>query len=59
MAMGHAYATYVIVNMTLWQLNDPDTSVRHLLGNLVSAAIAIGVSLSAAVLLTRRKAELR
>lgn len=59
MAMGHAYATYVIINMTLWRLGDPDTSPGHVMGGLVSAAIAIGVSLSAAVILTRRKAELR
>lgn len=59
MAMGHAYATYVIINMTLWRLGDPDTTPAHVLGGLASAAVAIGVSLSAAVILTRRKAELR
>jgi hypothetical protein len=59
MAMGHAYATYVIINMTLWRLDDPDTSLPHVLGGLAWAAAGIGVALSAAVILTRRKDELR
>lgn len=59
MPMSHAYATYVIINMTLWRLGDPDTTPAHVASGIVSAAIAIGVSLSAAVILTRRKDELR
>ena len=59
MAMGHAYATYVIVNMTLWLLNDPDTSAGHLFASLASSVVGVGVALGAAVSLTKRKAELR
>jgi hypothetical protein len=40
-------------------MNDPDRSTGHVLGSVVSAAIAIGVAVGAAIVLTRRKAELR
>jgi hypothetical protein len=59
MAMGHAYATYVILNLILFQFQNtvPDTT-SYKIFMVVYAAIAIGVSLGAAVLLTQRKAEL-
>jgi hypothetical protein len=58
--MAHAYATYVIVNLVLWQGNDPNARTPgYMLFGLVYAAVAIGVSLGAAIALTRRKAELR
>lgn len=59
MAMGHAYATYVILNLILFNFRNtvPDTTAYQIFG-IVYAAIAIGVSLGAAVLLTQRKAEL-
>ena len=59
MAMGHAYATYVIINLALWRGNAPESDPLHVIGGIAYAAIAIGVSLGAAVALTRRKAELR
>ena len=60
LAMGHAYATYVIVNLILWQLNDPnERTAGYVLFGLAYAAVAVGISLGAAVALTRRKAELR
>ena len=60
MAMGHAYATYVILNLILWTFNDPnEKTASHMVFGVVYAAVAIGVSLGAAVLLTKRKAELR
>lgn len=57
--MAHAYATYVILNLVLWSLGSADDGPRALLFGLVYAAVAVGVSLGAAVSLTRRKAELR
>lgn len=58
--LGHAYATYVIVNLLLWTMNDPTPkSVGHVLFGIVYAVVAVGVALGAAVTLTRRKAELR
>jgi hypothetical protein len=57
--MAHAYATYVIVNLVLWILNDSSGGgAGAMLFGLVYAAVAVGVSLGAAVALTRRKAEL-
>ena len=59
MAMGHAYATYVILNLILFSFRTPtpDTTGYKIFG-AVYAVIAIGVSLGAAVMLTQRKAEL-
>jgi hypothetical protein len=59
LGMGHAYAVYVVINSLLFRMNDPDTSLGHALGGVVSAAIGIGVAVGAAIVLTRRKAELR
>jgi len=59
LGMGHAYAVYVVINMAIFHMNDPDRSTGHVLGSVVSAAIAIGVAVGAAIVLTRRKAELR
>jgi hypothetical protein len=57
--MGHAYATYVILNLILFSFRTttPDT-VGYKIFGFVYAVIAIGVSLGAAVLLTQRKAAL-
>jgi len=57
--MGHAYATYVILNLIFFSFRAtyPDT-VQYKIFMAVYAAIAIGVSLGAAVMLTQRKAEL-
>lgn len=57
--MSHAYALYVILNLIFFTFRTPtpDTVAYQVFG-AVYAAIAIGVSLSAAVMLTRRKAEL-
>lgn len=57
--MGHAYATYVILNLILFTFRTPSPdTVGYKIFGVVYSAIAIGVSLSAAVLLTKRKAEL-
>lgn len=58
--MSHAYATWVIVNLVLWQGNDPnEKTTGYIVFGIVYAVVAIGVSLGAAVALTRRKSELR
>jgi hypothetical protein len=58
--MGHAYATYVILNLFLWTFNDPNPKTAgYIVFGIVYAVIAIGVSLGAAIQLTKRKAELR
>jgi hypothetical protein len=59
LGMGHAYAVYVILNGAIFRMNDPDTSMGHALGGVVSALIGVGVAVGAAIVLTRRKAELR
>ncbi len=57
--MAHAYATYVILNLILFSFREtqPD-SAEYKIFTVVYAAIAIGVSVGAAVLLTQRKTEL-
>ncbi|MFN8641649.1 MAG: hypothetical protein U0802_08345 [Candidatus Binatia bacterium] len=58
--MAHAYASYVVINLFLWQMYDPNAGdPRRQAFGLVYAAVAIGVSVGAAVALTRRKHELR
>jgi hypothetical protein len=57
--MAHAYATYVILNLILFSFRNPSpASVTEQVFGVVYAVIAIGVSLAAAVMITRRKAEL-
>lgn len=57
--MAHAYTTYVILNLILFTFRNPtpDSMVEQIFG-WVYAVIAIGVSLSAAVMITKRKADL-
>lgn len=59
MPMAHAYATYVILNLVLWSLREPPTDSLPMWAGLGYAAVAIGVSATAAVMLTQRKADLR
>ena len=57
--MGHAYATYVILNLILFSFRTPTPdTVGYKIFGIVYSAIAIGVSLGAAVMLTQRKTEL-
>ena len=57
--MGHAYATYVILNLILFSMRNPaPQSTGETVFGIVYFIVAVGVSLTAAVMLTRRKAEL-
>jgi hypothetical protein len=57
--MSHAYALYVILNLIFFTFRTPSPdTVGYKIFGAVYALIAIGISLSAAVILTRRKAEL-
>jgi hypothetical protein len=57
--MAHAYATYVILNLILFTFRNPSpATVGEQVFGVVYSVIAIGVSLTAAVMITQRKAEL-
>ncbi|MBI3300768.1 MAG: hypothetical protein HYZ72_01620 [Deltaproteobacteria bacterium] len=57
--MGHAYATYVVLNLLLFIGKNPrPPGVGSLIFGIVYAVVAVGVSCGAAYLLTKRKAEL-
>ncbi|MDX2166544.1 MAG: hypothetical protein SF182_05750 [Deltaproteobacteria bacterium] len=53
--MSHAYAAYVALNLALWTVRGPQPT--HW-GFAIYAAVALGVSVGAAVSLTSRKTEL-
>ena len=58
--MAHAYALYVILNLLLYmyqRIGHADST--EWVGGLVYSAVAISVSSGAAIVLTRRKHELR
>jgi len=57
--MGHAYATYVILNLILFTVKNPKPpGVGYVIFGIVYSLIAVGVSLGAAIFLTRNKALL-
>lgn len=56
--MAHAYALYVILNLLLWTYRESPPDAWHALGLAGYAAMAVGVSLGAAIVLTKRKREL-
>jgi hypothetical protein len=56
--MGLAYATYVVVNLLLFTLRDPNPTAHGIAFNLVYGAVAITVSAGTAWLLARRRATL-
>lgn len=55
--MGHAYATYVILNLIFFSFN-PQPAALSKWFMAVYAVVAIGVSAGAAILLTKRKSDL-
>jgi hypothetical protein len=57
--LGHAYATYVVLNILLFMgRNESPPGIGYLIFGLVYSVVAIGVSCGAAYVLTKRKAEL-
>lgn len=57
--MGHAYALYVVLNLLLYTAKNPrPPGAGYMIFMAAYVLVAIGVSVGAAVLLTRRKAEL-
>ena len=57
--MGHAYATYVVLNLILFTAKNPQPpGVGAIIFGIVYMVVAIGVSVGAAYLLTKHKAEL-
>lgn len=55
--MGWAYAAYVPINLVLFTIKTPESWQSPVFG-LVYAAIALGVSWSSAIMLTRRRTRL-
>ena len=54
--LGHAYATYVILNLILFQVkNVTPPGIRYVIIGIIYSLIAIGVSLGAAIFLTKNK----
>ena len=54
--LGHAYATYVILNLILFQVkNVTPPGMGYVIFGLIYSLIAVGVSLGAAIFLTRNK----
>ena len=59
MAMAHAYATYVFLNLLLFGMKHHDPRDRGGLPYMVMyATIALGVSIGSAIILTLRRTEL-
>jgi len=57
--MGHAYATYVVLNLIMFTAKNPrPPGVGPVIFGIVYMIVAIGVSGGAAYLLTKHKAEL-
>jgi len=57
--MGHAYATYVVLNLLMFTAKNPrPPEVAQVIFGIVYMVVAIGVSGGAAYLLTKHKAEL-
>jgi hypothetical protein len=57
--MSHAYALYVVLNLVLFMANNTrPPGIGYVIFGIVYSAIALGVSVGAAYLLTSRKAEL-
>jgi hypothetical protein len=57
--MGHAYATYVVLNLLMYIAKNPrPPGAGAVIFGIVYSVVAIGVSVGAAYLLTKHKAEL-
>ena len=59
MPIAHFYATYVVLNLLLFTINNRATGkLPPLAGWIAYVVVAVGVSLGAAVMLTRRRSDL-
>jgi hypothetical protein len=58
LAMGALYAAYVVVNLVLFTVRDPEPARLGVAFNAIYGIVAIGVSAGAAWVLARRRAEL-
>ncbi len=59
LAMGYAYAAYVILNLVLFNLrNPPPPSLGYHIFGIVYSLVAVGVSGGAVYVLRQRRAEL-
>ena len=59
MPIAHFYATYVVLNLLLFTINNRGTaSLPPLAGWVAYVVVAVGVSLGGAVMLTRRRSDL-
>ena len=56
--VGTVYAVYVIVNLTLFMVRDPEPMREGVLFGAIYAVVAIGVSLGAVWVLSQRRAAL-
>jgi hypothetical protein len=57
--MAWIYAAWVIVNLVMFRVRMPEEAGARPLFGVIYAVVAIGVSLGAAILLTRNRAALR
>jgi hypothetical protein len=59
LAMGHAYATYVVLNLLLFNVkNTAPPGIKYVIFGLVYTLVAVGISGGAAYFLTKHRAEL-
>jgi len=59
LAMGHAYATYVVLNLLLFNMkNTAPPGIGYVIFAIVYIFVAVGISGGAAYFLTKHRAEL-
>ena len=59
LAMGHAYATYVVLNLLLFNVkNATPPGIKYVIFGIVYTLVAVGISGGAAYFLTKHRAEL-
>ena len=56
--MAHAYALYVVVNLSLYWINHPPPSTVDVIPAVIYSLVAVGVSAGSAVLLSLHRKEL-
>jgi len=56
--VAYIFTGWVVVNMVLYSMNNSDTPQPSLIFKMITLAIGIGIPLAAAIVLSRRSAEL-